>query len=629
MFLRNVVAFAIALAILLRAASSGAMTDEERRDYRENLLKTLPSAPEFEAWLGLTDELPPDFDALPRSNALPDPLQFIDGRRVTTHDEWQERRAEILQLFEKYMFGTLPPAPNIANVEVAETPHENYSLRDVTLHYGREGKAVMHLSMLIPQADGPLPTVIGPSLIGGFGNAAEVLLNRGYVTVSFAGSDFHDDTSVLPSLYPDFDFAKLPRRAWSIKAILNYLETVPQVDMDRVAVYGYSRDGKMATIAAAIDERIKGVVAGSTGVGGTLPFRLAGELNHAESIESTTRMFPDWFHPRLRYFSGREDRLPVDGNLLVALIAPRACLIHFNRNDEVGNTFGNEAAFRNALQLYAWLGASDKVGMLRRPGFHSSGIDLHAAVDFLDIAFGRSSATWHNDALFDWNWEAWRDRYGDSVDSVTPRDRFDGELLADDQGPIVSLDRWASKASAIKSTVQSALGTPPLQLDASNDARLRGRQFSPRAPASDGPDPGQLGPDVDAWVIRRGSGEFGWTREFNAHARRRTVRFNHVSGQLYLPADAPDDARLPTVVFLHGRSYPLGYMWVYRRDMHPILALAKEGFAVLAFDQTGFGSRMDETRSFYDRYPQWSRMGRMVQDVSAAIDVLQAEPQVD
>ncbi|MCA9261468.1 MAG: alpha/beta hydrolase, partial [Planctomycetales bacterium] len=50
---------------------------------------------------------------------------------------------------------------------------------------------------------------------------------------------------------------------------------------------------------------------------------------------------------------------------------------------------------------------------------------------------------------------------------------------------------------------------------------------------------------------------------------------------------------------------------------------------VLAFDQTGFGSRMDETRSFYDRYPQWSRMGRMVQDVSAAIDVLQAEPQVD
>ena len=77
-------------------------------------------------------------------------------------------------------------------------------------------------------------------------------------------------------------------------------------------------------IAAAIDERIGAVIAGSTGVGGALPFRLAGECNAAEGIESTTRMFPDWFHPRLRYFAGREDRLPVDGNLLTALIAPRA-----------------------------------------------------------------------------------------------------------------------------------------------------------------------------------------------------------------------------------------------------------------------------------------------------------------
>ena len=186
------------------------------------------------------------------------------------------------------------------------------------------------------------------------------LLRRGYVAVGFAGSDFNDDTADLARALPGVQLCQAAAGAWSLKAVLDYLETVPQVDMDRVAVYGYSRDGKMATIAAAIDERIDGVLAGSTGVGGTLPFRLAGERNHAESIESTTRMFPDWFHPRLRFFSGRDDRLPVDGNLLVALVAPRACLIHFNRNDEVGNTFGNEAAFRDAKRLYDWLGAAGK-----------------------------------------------------------------------------------------------------------------------------------------------------------------------------------------------------------------------------------------------------------------------------
>ena len=59
-------------------------------------------------------------------------------------------------------------------------------------------------------------------------------------------------------------------------------------------------------------------------------------------------------------------------------------------------------------------------------------------------------------------------------------------------------------------------------------------------------------------------------------------------------------------------------MWVYPNDLHPILALVKAGYAVLAFDQSGFGSRMSETGPFYDRYPHWSQMGRMVEDARAA-----------
>jgi len=70
-------------------------------------------------------------------------------------------------------------------------------------------------------------------------------------------------------------------------------------------------------------------------------------------------------------------------------------------------------------------------------------------------------------------------------------------------------------------------------------------------------------------------------------------------------------------------------MWVYHNDLHPILALVKAGYAVLAFDQSGFGSRMSETGPFYDRYPHWSQMGRMVEDTRAAIDALQKESMVD
>jgi pimeloyl-ACP methyl ester carboxylesterase len=86
---------------------------------------------------------------------------------------------------------------------------------------------------------------------------------------------------------------------------------------------------------------------------------------------------------------------------------------------------------------------------------------------------------------------------------------------------------------------------------------------------------------------------------------------------------------LPAVIWLHGYSYPLGYMWVYHNDLHPILALVRAGYAVLAYDQSGFGSRMSELGPLYDRYPRWSHMGRLVEDARAAIDALEKGPLVD
>ena len=113
------------------------------------------------------------------------------------------------------------------------------------------------------------------------------------------------------------------------------------------------------------------MIAGSPGVGGILPFRLAGERNMAESIQSTTLMFPDWFHPRLRFFAGREDRLPVDGNLLLAAIAPRPFFLVAGLNDEVSNDWGDEQSFHSAEKVYRLLegpAGSDKLGIQPRPG---------------------------------------------------------------------------------------------------------------------------------------------------------------------------------------------------------------------------------------------------------------------
>src|SRR5579863_4781535 len=309
--------------LLLLGRPSCAMTEAERRQYLEKLQQILPDVPSFREWLQSSGELPPDFDALPRVNGLPDPLRFLDGRPVRTPVEWRARRAEIRQLFEKYDVGTFPPRPKLDRAVVLdETPGRGYLVRNLRLEFGPGGKGTMRAQVMIPDGKGPFPVLISPNLAGW----SPSLLRRGYISAGYAGNDGMDDAAALAQLYPEFDFALLPRRAWSAGLVLDYLESIPQADMKHVGMFGYSRDGKMAAIAAAMDERIAAVIAGSTGVGGVLPWRSAGERGFGESIESTTRSYPAWFVPRLRFFAGREDRLPVDGNLLVALIAPRAAL---------------------------------------------------------------------------------------------------------------------------------------------------------------------------------------------------------------------------------------------------------------------------------------------------------------
>jgi dienelactone hydrolase len=653
------------VCVLAAAQAAQAMTPEERRAYRDNLLKVLPDVPEFGEWLKKSDELPPDFDALKRQNSLPDPLTFYDGRPVKTAQDWQARRDEIRQLFEQYAWGALPPHPRFDRADVQDTPGDGYKTRAATLHFGPDGKGTLRVTMVIPDGKGPFPVVMGPGLIGGFGgSSAGMLLRRGYVTCSYAGNDGNDDTKAAAALYPDNDAGALPRRAWGATIVLDYLETLPEVDMKKVAIFGYSRDGKQAAIAAALDSRIAALLAGSTGVGGVLPYRLAGERNMAESIESTTKMFPDWFHPRLRFFSGREDRLPVDGNLLLAMVAPRPVLMVSGYNDEVANDWGDEQSQASARKAYQLLGAPDNLGILRVPGFHGAN-DMEAAVDFLDMHFGRSTQKWANRYIFRWNFDDWKAATGEKVDVASLPDRRNADLLASGGKTIASSADWEGRAKDIRATVESMLGTPPPVYVAPAGRGGRGPgggrggpggglargpgggagggPGGPGGPGARGPggaggrggggNPGQVSPDVPAWVIQRSLGgvpEFGWIPADAALAASRPVTFgDNVRGTLYYPANAAEGAKLPAVVWLHSYSYPLGYMWVYRRDLHPILALVKAGYAVLAYDQSGFGSRMAETAPFYERYPHWSHMGRLVEDARAAAGALRRDAAVD
>ncbi|GAB6011331.1 alpha/beta hydrolase family protein [Viscerimonas tarda] len=618
----------LCFALLLLCSAIRPMSSDERAAYLEWMKKNLIAVPEWTEWQQKTGELPPDFDQLPRTNLLPDPFRFFDGRQVNaTPEGWKARRAEIWQLFEKYVTGTFPPKPPIDKVElIDETKGNGYTLRNVRVLFGPQSKGSVRIRLVIPDgvAGETFPALICPNL----GGWAPSLVRRGYISAGYAGNDRMDDAEALKDIYPDYDFATLPRRAWLAQMVVDYLATTPQVNMKQIAIFGYSRDGKMASYAAALDERISALIAGSTGVGGAVPWRYAGERGGGEGIESTTRMFPGWFIPRFRYFSGKEDRLPVDANLLLSLVAPRAALLEWGLSDQVANGWAMEQACQSAQKVYEVLGQPTRLNLMHVPGFHGSN-DQEACIDFLDIQFGRSTQKWTYDFVFPWNFADWRVLSGEKTDiSNYPAYKA--------LKPVASQSAWDAKAAQVRKSISWMLGDTPAAMPVSSlEMPMRGGAREIPGPTTialgNTGNPGQLAPDVPAWVISGTSPEYGWLSPERNEVDSRRIRFgtDNVTGDFYFPKNLPEGAKLPTVIWLHGYHYPLGYMWVYRRDLHPILALVKAGYAVLAFDQTGFGMRTGESATFYGRYPHWSRMGKMVEDVSNSIDALQKEAIVD
>lgn len=100
-------------------------------------------------------------------------------------------------------------------------------------------------------------------------------------------------------------------------------------------------------------------------------------------------------------------------------------------------------------------------------------------------------------------------------------------------------------------------------------------------------------------------------------------------GRIYYPSNESGDpltGNLPVVIFLHAYDYSYGFAKggseVFTITGDIINKFVEAGYAVYVFDQIGFGTRIEEGRLFYERFPHWSKMGRMVADVRWSVDAL-------
>lgn len=336
---------------------------------------------------------------------LPDPLAG-----VATAQQWREkRRAEILELYRSQVFGHTPKTPPL-KCELVSCDKQALGGKATRKLY-RLSSATWGMDLLVylPNgAKGPVPLFLGMNFDGNHTICAdpaipireqwtwdkksreaklvkpaeetrgksvgrwpiEMILARGYGVATVARADVEPDYPEgwqhgVRAVYPG-DWGAIGAWAWSLSRALDCLEKDDAVDAHHVAVIGHSRLGKTALWAGAQDERFAMVVSNNSGEGGAAITRRC----FGETIGLINKNFPHWFCANYKKYSDRENDLPLDAHMLVALSAPRPIYVASASEDLWADPQGEFLACVNADPVYRLLG-TDGFGVKEMPAVNT------------------------------------------------------------------------------------------------------------------------------------------------------------------------------------------------------------------------------------------------------------------
>ena len=338
---------------------------------------------------------------------LPDPLKLKNGKRATTAKVWwNKRRPEIVEDFDREVYGRVPTVTPAVRWEVAGTSNDKVGdvpvvtkklvgrvdnssypaiTVDIQLTLTTPANAagpvpvIMEFSFGTPGNQGPgqgtapppgrgMPAAAGPSwreqvLALGWGYAILTPtsvqadngagLTRGIIGLCNQGQPRKLD-----------DWGALRAWAWGASRALDYFEKDRSVDAKQVGVEGHSRYGKAALVAMAYDRRFAIAYISSSGEGGArLHRRNFGEL--VENVAGTGEYH--WMAGNFIKYASlfTPDDMPVDSHELIALCAPRPIFIG------AGTTQGDGWADARGMFLAA-VGAGPVYGLLGKKGLGTS-----------------------------------------------------------------------------------------------------------------------------------------------------------------------------------------------------------------------------------------------------------------
>lgn len=344
-----------------------------------------------------------DEDKVPQYT-LPELLVTQNGRKIRTLKQWEKvRKPEILHLFQQEVFGKVPGKLEISEIIVHEDAGEAMGglaiRKQLDLVFRKNNQELsMGLLIYLPKTDTKVPVFLGYNFMGNHTILSdpnirlsqswvhdnpslgvihnqiteqsrgvqdnrwqvEKIIKAGYglATVYYGDID-PDKDDFLNGIHPLFynsgqenpasdEWGAIAAWSWGLSRVMDYLEKDEQVNAKQVIVIGHSRLGKTALWAAASDPRFAACISNDSGcMGAALSRRKFGE-----TVAVINSSFPHWFCGNFKKYSGRENELPIDQHMLLALIAPRPLYVASATEDLWADPKGEFLSARLASDVY-------------------------------------------------------------------------------------------------------------------------------------------------------------------------------------------------------------------------------------------------------------------------------------
>jgi hypothetical protein len=329
--------------------------------------------------------------------SLPNPLILNNGQPVTSAKIWwQKRRPEIVEFFDREIYGRMPKnipkvtwelvsttpdtsnhVPAITKKLIGHVDNSSYPLISVNIELTLTTPAniktpvpvIMEFGFVFPPGFKLPPPPAGTPVTAGW---QQQLLEKGWgyaviIPASYQADNGAGLTQGIIGLVnkgqrrkPD-DWGTLRAWAWGASRAVDYFETDKSVDSKKLGIEGLSRYGKATIVTMAYEPRFAIAFVGSSGAGGTkILRRVFGE--QVENLASSGGYH--WFAGNfIKYASTlTPNDLPVDAHELVALCAPRPVFISSGSPKNEGQWVDAKGMFLGGVYagpVYKLLGKKD------------------------------------------------------------------------------------------------------------------------------------------------------------------------------------------------------------------------------------------------------------------------------